>query len=174
MGNCGSQPDRAEKERSDAIDRQLEEDSKKFKKECKILLLGMWLLCCFRSLFSLFDYPFVPSWSCAAVIRSRASSCIDVPVAFLVVASADVEITRMVHKGVTASLAVSVSQHQSCALWDAIRWRFWVYVERFGRTSSGPRRYATCNYLTSASDCHRTTAMAAVAADVWRPSCPIS
>ncbi|KAJ7741980.1 heterotrimeric G-protein alpha subunit, GPA3-like protein [Mycena maculata] len=40
MGNCGSQPDRAEKERSDAIDRQLEEDSKKFKKECKILLLG--------------------------------------------------------------------------------------------------------------------------------------
>lgn len=102
MGNCGSQPDRAEKERSDAIDRQLEEDSKKFKKECKILLLGMWLLCCFRSLFSLFDYPFVPSWSCVAVIRSRASSCMDVPVAFLVVASADIEITRMVHKGVTA------------------------------------------------------------------------
>ncbi|KAJ7468072.1 guanine nucleotide binding protein, alpha subunit [Mycena latifolia] len=40
MGNCGSQPNRAEKERSDAIDRQLEEDSKKFRKECKILLLG--------------------------------------------------------------------------------------------------------------------------------------
>ncbi|KAF7354156.1 Heterotrimeric G-protein alpha subunit [Mycena venus] len=40
MGNYGSQPDRAEKERSDAIDRQLEEDSKKLKKECKILLLG--------------------------------------------------------------------------------------------------------------------------------------
>ncbi|KAJ7118663.1 heterotrimeric G-protein alpha subunit, GPA3-like protein [Mycena crocata] len=40
MGNCGSQPDRGDKERSDAIDRQLEEDSKKFKKEAKILLLG--------------------------------------------------------------------------------------------------------------------------------------
>ncbi|KAJ7634611.1 heterotrimeric G-protein alpha subunit, GPA3-like protein [Roridomyces roridus] len=40
MGICGSQLDRGEKERSDAIDRQLEEDSKKFKKECKILLLG--------------------------------------------------------------------------------------------------------------------------------------
>ncbi|KAF7316132.1 Heterotrimeric G-protein alpha subunit [Mycena indigotica] len=40
MGNCGSQEDRSGKERSDAIDRQLEEDSKKFKKEAKILLLG--------------------------------------------------------------------------------------------------------------------------------------
>ncbi|KAK7044832.1 heterotrimeric G-protein alpha subunit [Favolaschia claudopus] len=40
MGGCASQPDRADKERSDAIDRQLEEDSKKFRKECKILLLG--------------------------------------------------------------------------------------------------------------------------------------
>ncbi|KAF7319107.1 Heterotrimeric G-protein alpha subunit [Mycena chlorophos] len=40
MGNCGSQVDRSGKERSDAIDRQLEEDSKKFKKEAKILLLG--------------------------------------------------------------------------------------------------------------------------------------
>ncbi|KAJ7649324.1 heterotrimeric G-protein alpha subunit, GPA3-like protein [Mycena rosella] len=40
MGNCGSQPDRAEKERSDVINRQLEEDGKKFRKECKILLLG--------------------------------------------------------------------------------------------------------------------------------------
>jgi hypothetical protein len=51
MGNCGSQPDRAEKERSDAIDRQLEEDSKKFKKECKILLLGMWLCAVFVHCF---------------------------------------------------------------------------------------------------------------------------
>ncbi|CAK5261941.1 unnamed protein product [Mycena citricolor] len=40
MGNCGSQPDQAGKEKSDAIDRQLDEDSKRFKKECKILLLG--------------------------------------------------------------------------------------------------------------------------------------
>jgi guanine nucleotide-binding protein subunit alpha len=30
------------KERSTAIDRQIEEDSRKFKKECKILLLGEW------------------------------------------------------------------------------------------------------------------------------------
>jgi guanine nucleotide-binding protein G(i) subunit alpha len=33
--------------RSNAIDRQLEEDQRKFKKECKILLLGEWdCLCC--------------------------------------------------------------------------------------------------------------------------------
>lgn len=31
---------RGSKDRSNAIDRQLEDDSKKFKKECKILLLG--------------------------------------------------------------------------------------------------------------------------------------
>lgn len=40
MGNCASQTDKDEKARSDLIDRQLEDDSKKFKKECKILLLG--------------------------------------------------------------------------------------------------------------------------------------
>ncbi|KAG5350473.1 guanine nucleotide-binding protein subunit alpha [Termitomyces sp. Mn162] len=40
MGGCLSTPDRAGKERSDAIDKQLEDDNKKFKKECKILLLG--------------------------------------------------------------------------------------------------------------------------------------
>ncbi|KZS94899.1 guanine nucleotide binding protein, alpha subunit [Sistotremastrum niveocremeum HHB9708] len=40
MGNCSSVQDKAEKDRSDEIDRQIEEDSKKFKKECKILLLG--------------------------------------------------------------------------------------------------------------------------------------
>lgn len=40
MGNCASQTDREEKSKSDAIDRLLEEDSKRFKKECKILLLG--------------------------------------------------------------------------------------------------------------------------------------
>jgi hypothetical protein len=40
MGNCSSVEDKAEKERSDEIDRQIEEDSKKFRKECKILLLG--------------------------------------------------------------------------------------------------------------------------------------
>ncbi|KAJ7706685.1 heterotrimeric G-protein alpha subunit, GPA3-like protein [Mycena rosella] len=40
MGACASQPDRASKSRSDEIDRQLDEDSKRYKKECKILLLG--------------------------------------------------------------------------------------------------------------------------------------
>ncbi|KAG8810207.1 Guanine nucleotide-binding protein alpha-2 subunit [Serendipita sp. 399] len=40
MGGCVSSPDKAERERSEAIDRQIEEDSRQFKKECKILLLG--------------------------------------------------------------------------------------------------------------------------------------
>ncbi|KAG6915448.1 hypothetical protein DXG01_011448 [Tephrocybe rancida] len=40
MGACISTVDREEKARSDAIDRQIEEDGKKYKKECKILLLG--------------------------------------------------------------------------------------------------------------------------------------
>ena len=40
MGGCQSVPNKSEKEHSDEIDRQIEEDSKKFKKECKILLLG--------------------------------------------------------------------------------------------------------------------------------------
>lgn len=44
MGNCCSKQDDGEKEaaqRSAQIDRQIEQDSKKLKKECKILLLGM-------------------------------------------------------------------------------------------------------------------------------------
>ena len=40
MGGCQSIPNKSEKERSDEIDKQIEEDAKKFKKECKILLLG--------------------------------------------------------------------------------------------------------------------------------------
>jgi hypothetical protein len=40
MGNCMSNGDREGKQVSDQIDRQLEEDHKKFKRECKILLLG--------------------------------------------------------------------------------------------------------------------------------------
>lgn len=40
MGNCTSVQDRESKERSDAIDRTIEEDSRRFRKECKILLLG--------------------------------------------------------------------------------------------------------------------------------------
>lgn len=41
MGNCASgTQDREASQRSADIDRVIEEDSKKFKKECKILLLG--------------------------------------------------------------------------------------------------------------------------------------
>ncbi|ELU42003.1 putative G-protein alpha subunit [Rhizoctonia solani AG-1 IA] len=39
MGNCMSVEEKAERERSMAIDKQIEEDSKRFRKECKILLL---------------------------------------------------------------------------------------------------------------------------------------
>ena len=43
-----AQPARAQRDRSYAIDKLIEEDSKKFKKECKILLLGqsIGLVCC--------------------------------------------------------------------------------------------------------------------------------
>ncbi|KAG8968856.1 Guanine nucleotide-binding protein alpha-2 subunit [Tulasnella sp. 419] len=40
MGGCMSVEDKAGKQRSDEIDKQIEEDSRKFRKECKILLLG--------------------------------------------------------------------------------------------------------------------------------------
>ena len=45
MGGCGSTEtggaeDVEQKKRSQAIDRKLEEDSKKLRRECKILLLG--------------------------------------------------------------------------------------------------------------------------------------
>ncbi|THG93910.1 hypothetical protein EW026_g7445 [Hermanssonia centrifuga] len=40
MGNCISSSDREAAQRSQEIDKQIEEDSRKFKKECKILLLG--------------------------------------------------------------------------------------------------------------------------------------
>lgn len=44
MGACmssGSNEDGDQKKRSQMIDRTLEEDSKKLRRECKILLLGM-------------------------------------------------------------------------------------------------------------------------------------
>ncbi|TFK20026.1 heterotrimeric G-protein alpha subunit, GPA3-like protein [Coprinopsis marcescibilis] len=40
MGGCVSTADRSGKARSDEIDRQIDEDNKRFKRECKILLLG--------------------------------------------------------------------------------------------------------------------------------------
>lgn len=41
MGVCLSREERELRERSAAIDRLLDDDNKKFRKECKILLLGM-------------------------------------------------------------------------------------------------------------------------------------
>lgn len=43
MGNCTSTSDRQAKAHSDAIDKEIENDSKKFRKECKILLLGVYI-----------------------------------------------------------------------------------------------------------------------------------
>jgi guanine nucleotide-binding protein subunit alpha len=40
MGVCLSTDEKNERDRSQQIDRQLEEDNKKLKRECKILLLG--------------------------------------------------------------------------------------------------------------------------------------
>lgn len=40
MGCGASTPDKGDRDRSYQIDKQIEEDSKKFQKECKILLLG--------------------------------------------------------------------------------------------------------------------------------------
>lgn len=46
MGNCASNNREAQEKKalSDSIDRQIEEDSKKYKRECKILLLGAYFL----------------------------------------------------------------------------------------------------------------------------------
>jgi hypothetical protein len=44
MGGCISTADRAGKAKSDLIDKQIEEDNKKYKRECKILLLGASLV----------------------------------------------------------------------------------------------------------------------------------
>ena len=40
-GGGGGDAETEQKKRSQAIDRKLEEDSKKLRRECKILLLGM-------------------------------------------------------------------------------------------------------------------------------------
>lgn len=62
MGNCASNTREAEeKARSDMIDRQIEEDSKKYKRECKILLLGAYFLPQFGG-----DFPFDPQSPCRA------------------------------------------------------------------------------------------------------------
>lgn len=50
MGACASVQDRTALERSAEIDRQIEEDSRRFRKECKILLLGACLFFYFFSI----------------------------------------------------------------------------------------------------------------------------
>jgi len=42
MGNCISAVESASKAKSDAIDKQIEEDSRQLRKECKVLLLGQF------------------------------------------------------------------------------------------------------------------------------------
>lgn len=45
MGSCFSSEstgDAEQKKRSQMIDRRLEEDQRRLRRECKILLLGMW------------------------------------------------------------------------------------------------------------------------------------
>lgn len=44
MGCGSSTPDKGDRDRSYQIDKQIEEDSKKFQKECKILLLGTFFV----------------------------------------------------------------------------------------------------------------------------------
>lgn len=56
MGACASVQDRTALERSAEIDRQIEEDSRRFRKECKILLLGAFFSTFFFYLFILFFY----------------------------------------------------------------------------------------------------------------------
>lgn len=63
MGNCvSSAQEKAEKARSDAIDRELDEESKRLKKECKILLLGESI----QSFSSLFAWA-LPLVSCMTI-----------------------------------------------------------------------------------------------------------
>ena len=54
MGNCVSSQDREAQQRSQEIDKQIEEDSRRFKKECKILLLGAYSVFSRRLLFCAF------------------------------------------------------------------------------------------------------------------------
>lgn len=65
MGACASVQDRTALERSAEIDRQIEEDSRRFRKECKILLLGACLFYFFFYLFFLFFFLFIV---CALVV----------------------------------------------------------------------------------------------------------
>lgn len=51
MGLCLSAEEIEQKEISQNIDRGLEEDNRRLKKECKILLLGKFLTSCWNNIF---------------------------------------------------------------------------------------------------------------------------
>lgn len=75
MGACASVQDRTALERSAEIDRQIEEDSRRFRKECKILLLGAFFFNFFSISFFYFFFflSFVP-WLCLWVVWSGSSA----------------------------------------------------------------------------------------------------
>lgn len=58
MGACASVQDRTALERSAEIDRQIEEDSRRFRKECKILLLGAFFFYFFSISFFYLSFFF--------------------------------------------------------------------------------------------------------------------
>lgn len=68
MGACASVQDRTALERSAEIDRQIEEDSRRFRKECKILLLGAFLLLLFSISFFYLSFFFLLFIDCALVV----------------------------------------------------------------------------------------------------------
>jgi hypothetical protein len=83
MGNCASSQDEVDaKQRSDEIDKQIEDDLRKYKKECKILLLGtcaphsitIILLSC-----AMHQSHFHSSLSCMPLCERRPDSYPQVP-----------------------------------------------------------------------------------------------
>lgn len=76
MGACASVQDRTALERSAEIDRQIEEDSRRFRKECKILLLGACLFFAFFSIsfFYFFYFLSIVPWLCLWVVWSGSSA----------------------------------------------------------------------------------------------------
>ena len=73
MGNCSSTNDDYGAAHSASIDRQIEEDSKIFRKECKILLLGKSFS--FNSSFLRSEYGFGRSTAPLAQNGATALSC---------------------------------------------------------------------------------------------------
>lgn len=68
MGACASVQDRTALERSAEIDRQIEEDSRRFRKECKILLLGAFFFFTFLSISFFYLFFYLLFIDCALVV----------------------------------------------------------------------------------------------------------